>query len=103
MVVGDDTRLRVRVDIDEHDANRVDPAAPAIAMVRGRPDLHASLHFESIEPYVVPRRSLSGDPTERADSRVLQVIYSFERAILPVYVGQRLDVFIETPGAGPSS
>ena len=41
MVVGDDTRLRVRVDIDEHDANRVDPAAPAIAMVRGRPDLHA--------------------------------------------------------------
>jgi hypothetical protein len=51
----------------------------------------------------VPRRSLSGDPTERADSRVLQVIYSFERAILPVYVGQRLDVFIETPGAGPSS
>jgi HlyD family secretion protein len=100
MVVGDDARLRVRVDVDENDAGRVDPSAPAIAVVRGRPELRTELRFESIEPYVAPKKSLTGDTTERSDSRVLQVIYSFERAKLPVYVGQRLDVFIQAAAAG---
>jgi HlyD family secretion protein len=101
LVMGDDVRLRVRVDIDENDAGRVDPAAPAVAIVRGRPELRTDLRFESIEPYVAPRKSLTGDTTERVDTRVLQVIYSFERADLPVYVGQRLDVFIQAPATGP--
>jgi HlyD family secretion protein len=103
MVVGDDERLRVRVDIDQNDAERVDPSAPAIAVVRGRPDLRTALQFESIEPYVAPKASLTGSPTERVDTRVLQVIYSFRRAELPVYVGQQLDVFIEAPPVGPAS
>jgi HlyD family secretion protein len=37
------------------------------------------------------------------DTRVLQVIYTFRRADLPVYVGQQLDVFIEAPPAGPAN
>jgi RND family efflux transporter MFP subunit len=102
MVVGDDSRLRVRVDIDENDAVRVDPAAAAIAIVRGHPELRVDLHFESIEPYVAPRKTLSGDTTERVDSRVLQVIYSFDRVKLPVYVGQHLDVFIQARDSGPA-
>jgi RND family efflux transporter MFP subunit len=102
MVVGDDVRLRVRVDIDENDASRVEPSAPAVAMVRGRPDLRTDLRFESIEPYVAPKASLTGSTTERVDTRVLQVIYTFERAKLPVYVGQHLDVFIQAAPAGPS-
>jgi multidrug resistance efflux pump len=99
-VVGDDVRLRVRVDIDENDAGRVSPSARAVAVVRGRPDLRPELHFESIEPYVAPRRSLKGDATERVDTRVLQVIYSFDRTNLPVYVGQHLDVYIQAPATG---
>lgn len=102
MVVGDDARLRVRVDIDENDAGRVEPGAPAVAVVRGRPDLRTDLRFESIEPYVAPKASLTGSTTERVDTRVLQVIYSFERARLPVYVGQHLDVSIQARPAGPS-
>ena len=94
MVIGDDVRLRVRVDIDEHDAMRVEPSAPAIAIVRGSPGARTSLRFESIEPYVMPKKSLTGDVTERTDSRVLQVIYSFDRSALPVFVGQHLDVYI---------
>jgi HlyD family secretion protein len=102
MLVGDDVRLRVRVDIDENDAGRVTPTAPAVAVIRGRPDLRTALRFESIEPYVAPRKSLSGDTTERVDTRVLQVIYSFEGAKLPVYVGQHVDVYIQAAAAGPS-
>jgi len=45
---------------------------------------------------------VTGDSTERVDSRVLQIVYSFDPAKLPVYVGQWLDVYIETP-AVPAS
>ena len=100
MVLGATSLLYLRVDIDEHDAWRVRPGAVAEGHVRGNPDQHTALRFERFEPFVVPKRSLTGDSTERVDTRVLQVLYSFERAALPVYVGQQMDVFIEeTPGA----
>ena len=51
--------------------------------------------FVRFEPFVVPKRSLTGDSTERVDTRVLQVIYRVERDDLPLFVGQQLDVFIE--------
>jgi len=55
-----------------------------------------------VEPYVVPKRSLTGDSTERVDTRVMQAVYSFPRGRLPVYVGQQMDVFIEVKnGAKP--
>jgi HlyD family secretion protein len=47
------------------------------------------------EPYVVPKMSLTGDSTERVDTRVLQVIYSFERGNLPIYIGQQMDIYID--------
>ena len=97
MLFGDDTRLHVRVDIDENDAWRVGPSAPAMAFVRGNPDLNTPLQFERFEPYIVPKVSLTGQSTERTDTRVLQAIYSFDPATLPVYVGQQVDVFIEAP------
>lgn len=97
MLMGDDSRVYVRVDIDESDAWRVRPEAEAVAIVRGNPRLRTSLKFEYIEPYVTPKTSLTGRSTERSDVRVLQVIYSFDRSAIPVYVGQQLDVFIQTP------
>lgn len=104
MLFGDDTRLHLRVDIDENDALRIKPGAQAIAYVRGNPQQKVSLRFEYIEPYVVPKRSLTGQSTERTDIRVLQVIYSFERSALPVYIGQQVDVYIEAPPeSGPGA
>jgi len=63
--------------------------------VRGNADLKASLQFVRFEPFVVPKRSLTGDSTERVDTRVLQVIYRVERDDMPLFVGQQLDVFID--------
>src|SRR5262245_60902703 len=99
MLLGDDTRLHVRVDIDENEAWQVRPGAPAMAFVRGNSDLKTPLQFERFEPYVVPKVSLTGQSTERTDTRVLQAIYSFDPEALPVYVGQQVDVFIEAPAA----
>lgn len=92
--LGNLERLHVRVDIDEYDIPRFSTDAKAIAKLRGDPKLTFPLTFVRIEPYVVPKRSLTGDNTERVDTRVLQVIYALEEGA-PVYVGQQMDVFIQ--------
>ena len=97
MVMGNDTHLRLRVNIDENEAWRVRAGARAYAYVRGNPSLGTALRFERFEPYVIPKTSLTGQSTERTDMRVLQVLYDFDRAALNVYVGQQMDAFIEAP------
>jgi hypothetical protein len=47
----------------------------------------------------IARKSLTGENTERIDTRVLQVIYEIGRHDTPLYVGQQVDVFIEAKGA----
>lgn len=100
LVLGDLARLHVRVDLDESDAWRFVPGAAARAFVRGNPALATDLVFVRVEPYVIPKRSLTGDPTERVDTRVLQALYAFDAHALPVYVGQQMDVYIEAPSSG---
>ena len=95
MLLGDDTRLHVRVDIDENDAWRFQPCASAKGSVRGNPQIQTPLQYVRTDPDVIPKVALTGDTTQRTDTRVLQVIYSFDPASLPVYVGQLMDVFIE--------
>ena len=44
----------------------------------------------------MPKKSLTGDSTERVDTRVLQVIYEFDPTGLPpLFVGQQMEVFID--------
>ena len=85
----------IRVDVDEHEAWRVRPEATATAAVRGNTNLKTPLTFVRFEPFVVPKKSLTGDSTERVDTRVLQVIYRVENDALPLFVGQQMDIFIE--------
>jgi multidrug efflux pump subunit AcrA (membrane-fusion protein) len=98
VVLGSVTRLHVRVDIDENDIPRLPTAlekAPARAMLRGDPGRQFPLRYVRVEPYVIPKKSLTGDNTERVDTRVLQVIYALEQSPRRIYVGQQLDVYIE--------
>jgi multidrug efflux pump subunit AcrA (membrane-fusion protein) len=95
ILLGGAKPLHVRVDVDEHEAWRVRDGAQAVGHVRGNAELKAPLRFVRFEPYVVPKRSLTGDSTERVDTRVLQVIYSVEREDAQLFVGQQLDVFID--------
>ena len=89
--------LHLRVDVDEQDAWRVESRAKAVAAVRGNPSQQTTLEFVRFEPYVLPKRSLTGGSAERVDTRVLQVIYRFQPDGLPIHVGQQMDVFIEAP------
>lgn len=97
IVLGDTKQVNVRTDIDENDAWRFRNGAAAVAYVRGNPALSAKLKFVRVEPYVVPKKSLTGDTTERVDTRVLQVLYGFPHDQLNVYVGQQMDVYVEAP------
>ncbi|MDR4498781.1 MAG: efflux RND transporter periplasmic adaptor subunit [Candidatus Scalindua sp.] len=95
MLFGNSEPLYIRVDVDENDAWRVRSAAPAVAFLRGNRNITTPLKFVRFERYVVPKKSLTGDSTERVDTRVLQILYSIERSDLQVFIGQQMDVFIE--------
>ena len=95
LVLGNLDQFHVRVDIDENDAWRFDKTSKAVAYLRGNRSFKADLTLAYVEPYIIPKKSLTGDSTERVDTRVLQALYSFNRNDIPVYVGQQMDVFIE--------
>ena len=101
LLLGNLDQLHVRVDIDESDIWRFDKNGKAVAYLRGNRDFKAELKLAYVEPFVVPKRSLTGDTTERVDTRVLQALYSFDRRQLTAYVGQQMDVFIETKMLAP--
>lgn len=73
--------LNLRVDIDEHDAWRVKADARGMAYLKGNRDIYSSLKFVRFEPYVIPKKSLTGSSSERVDTRVLQVIYRIESTL----------------------
>jgi multidrug efflux pump subunit AcrA (membrane-fusion protein) len=99
VVLGSVHRLHVRVDIDEHDIPRAyalfKSKVPAFASPRGDPEQKVPLTFVRVEPYVVPKKSLTGDNTERVDTRVLQVIYRVDRDEPGLFVGMQVDVFLD--------
>jgi multidrug efflux pump subunit AcrA (membrane-fusion protein) len=93
--------LHVRVNIDEEDFPRLKLSAPAVAKVRGGlPNAGFPLKFVRLEPYIVPKVSLTGINIERVDTRVAQVIYAVDSEV-PLFqehkllIGQLLDVFID--------
>jgi hypothetical protein len=96
LILGRTDILQARVDIDEQNALRIRDGQKAVAHIKGDRDNPITLKLEYIEPYVVPKTSLTGASTERVDTRVLQVIFSFTpQQGQRVYVGQQVDVFIE--------
>lgn len=97
IVLGNLDQLQVRADVDEQNAPRLQAGQTATAYIKGDTTEPIELRFVRIEPYVVPKVSLTGSSTERVDTRVLQVIYSFERPKdRSIYVGQQVDLFVKS-------
>jgi multidrug resistance efflux pump len=95
VVLGDSGGMHVRADIDEHDIPRFRKDVDARAFLRGPERHEVRLRFVRVEPYVIPKRSLTGDNTERVDTRVLQVIYEVADSDQSLFVGQQVDVFVD--------
>ncbi len=98
MVVGNINPMYIRVDIDEYDAWRFNKDGEAIAVLKDNSEFKVPLTFVRKEPLVIPKVSLGGNINEKIDTRVFQVVYSFDPANVPVYIGQQMDVFVKTVG-----
>ena len=101
IVLGDIHRLHVRVDIDENDLPYFSTEAPRPSpRSRAGPRSASPLKFVYVEPYVIPKQSLTGYNSERVDTRVLQVLYELpEDRPMDVYVGQQMDVYLKAVAA----
>ena len=101
VMMGNLSPLHVRVSVDEEDIPRLKLAGRARAKIRGDVTQEAiPMCFARVEPYVVPKVSLTGLNTERVDTRVVQVIYAIDTNHKlvkenKVLVGQLVDVFID--------
>jgi len=96
MILGDVETLQVRADVDEQNAPQVRAGAAATAFLKGTTTEPIPLRFVRIDPFVVPKKSLTGESSERVDTRVLQIIYQLDQpADRALYVGQQVDIFIE--------
>jgi len=101
MIFGSSGWFHIRVDIDEEDAWRVIKGAPGVAYMRGNRNIHVPLTYIRLEPYLIPKQALTGENTERVDTRVLQLIYEMDQKDLPIYPGMLMDAYLEAkPTAG---
>ena len=103
MVLGDMSRMHVRVEVDETEALGVKPDATAQGVLRGYGEQKIPLQFVRKEVLLQPKRSITGDGNERVDTRVQEVIYSFDNAEIQAAIGQQMDVFIDGGVHGDST
>lgn len=96
MILGAIEPMHLRVNINQFDSSYYHSDAPAVAFLQGDAQVVFPLRFVKLEPYLVTKQNLNNDITEKVDTRVLQVIYCFDEKEQRVFVGQQMDVFIET-------
>ena len=92
--LGDISTLHVRTDIDELDAWRFHPTGQAVATVRGGSREQVVLRFIRVVPDVAPKKTLTGENSERIDTRVVQVIYALENPPPFLQPGMLVDVAV---------
>ena len=96
IILGDLDHLQIRISIDEQNAGLFIPHAKAVAFPKNNTKVMIPLSFVRVEPYVIPKKNLTGSSEERVDTRVLDVIYAFHPPEhYQMYVGQQMDVFIQ--------
>lgn len=99
MRLGDADHLRVRVEVDESQAHRIDPAEPGRGWIRGAPERTVALAFVRIEPLAAVREALPGIPGERLDARAVQVLYDVVEPPSHFRPGVLLEVDLSAGGA----
>jgi HlyD family secretion protein len=100
VVLGDMTTINVRIDIDEFEAGKFKNGMAAKMFLRSDRQTPIALDYVGVEPYIIPKRSLTNSQRELVDTRVLQVIYRIQNTDARMYVGQQVDVYFDLGGAG---
>lgn len=97
LTIGDAHLLRVRVDIDETDVNKVRVGQSAYATADAYSNQKIWGHVVQVGELLGPKTVRTDEPTERVDRKFLEALVELEPgAQLPV--GLRVDTFILTDG-----
>jgi multidrug resistance efflux pump len=77
-VMGDTRRLRVRMDVDERDVAKVHPGAHAVTTLVAFPGRKVPGHVVEIGRRMGRKNVRTDDPTERIDTKILEVVIELE-------------------------
>ncbi len=96
VVMGVDSPLHLKVHIDEKEAWRISPTKTlrAIAVHKSNPKLHFILNYVSIAPLM--------NHVGKKDGK-LELTFSFDKGMAPIYLEEKLDVFIESASAADTA
>lgn len=102
LIIGDLSNLAIRAQIDEEDialiadaSGKALPSLKALARTRGAQPTMLDLEVLRIEPFARPKSDLTGNNTERVDTRVIDVVLHVKSTpTTPIFPGQAVDVFI---------
>ena len=88
MVIGSISPMHLKVLVDEKDAWKISPTKKlrAIAQHRDNPEIYSILKFEKVNPIF---------RSNEANEKKLELTFSLDRGNSPLYLEERLDVFIE--------
>lgn len=95
MIIGDTSELDLRVSINQLEVANFNSNAPAVAFLQGDSSLEFPLEFVRVEPLLVAKKDVTNDINEKVDTRIFQIIYKIKKFDSHLFVGARMDVFIE--------
>ena len=99
VVLGDTSRLRVRMDVDERDIGRVKLGAPAYAVADAFPGVRFTGKVAEIGRRMGRKNVRTDDPTERIDTKILEVVIDLDEPgkLVP---GLRVTSYVEPDREG---
>lgn len=98
VVLGDTSRLTVRMDVDERDIGRVAVGAPLIVRANAFPGRDFTGKVSEIGRRMGRKNVRTDDPTERNDTKILEVVGVLD-APEGLIVGQRVTCYVTAPAA----
>lgn len=96
IILGNIDELFLRVSINQFDISNFRKKSSAVAFLQGDATVKFPLEFVCLEPFLVYKQNLSNEIIEKVDTRVLQIIYRIKTNGHRLFVGQQMDVFIES-------
>ncbi len=112
IVLGDTSKLTVRVDVDERDIARISLGAEVKVMAKAFGDRVFSGKVRELGHRMGRKNLRTDDPAERNDTKILEVVVALEGASAPsdkpngglsgLIVGQRVTALISAPGVDTS-
>lgn len=92
-VLGDTTRLRARLDVDERDIGRIAVGAKTIVRASAFPGTDYPGTIVEIGRRMGRKNVRTDDPVERNDTKILEVVVALD-ATPPLVVGQRVTGYV---------